>query len=184
MTGFGLGTGRADRHTNGAPGAVIRCHLDGESGVFGEVAPHRGLRLELGRRIGDRLPAEGLHTDRRVRAGQGALTAVDAQAGIPLGQFGGQRPLLQLGGVGRETTTGRHRRDGEQFALAGDQTLHRGQRGIVGGVDRDADRHGRPGDLTDLHLLQTGDGVVDGLDVGLHHRGASLGVGLGGAVLG
>ena len=93
-----------DRHRH--PGQVLRAPL--------LRAEARGRADELGRVV-------DLHPDRRVRADERALGAVDAELLVPDRQLVGEVPLLEVGGAEREGAVGRQRAHGQPVALAGEQ---------------------------------------------------------------
>ena len=101
VTHLGLRLRRAHVDADTAAGAVVRRHLDRHA-VAGDVLGAEVLGLERCRGAVERRRLEHLHPDRRVRADDGALAAVDADVGVPDRDLLGDGPLLVLGGARRE----------------------------------------------------------------------------------
>jgi len=169
---------RADVHAEVAAGAVLRGHLDGVLVVM-QVAGAEVEAGEAGRRVPQGIVRVGLRPDGRVRADEGALPALDAEVRLPRGHLQAQPALLPLGGRGRPGAVGGEGGDRQAVALPGEEDaghpLHE-----VGCLRRDRWRAGAaPARLGGhLHLVEMGEGGVDGGEVLLDDRPALPSVGL------
>ena len=97
-------------------------------------------RLERRRRVEQQGRVDRLDPQRRVRADERALVALDAQARVPDRDFVGDVALLEFRRADRKRAVGRHRRHRQRVAVA---------RAIIGIVtlrtkSGNADRRGRP----------------------------------------
>ena len=180
---LGLVPGRADVHAQSAAGAILGSDLDGVSqplplgeagcgGGEGSGSPFQGGRLV------------GLAPDRRVRADQDALAALNADARIPRGNLKGEVALLPLGGAGGISAVERQGAHGQRIAATGD---HRAEdvaheiRGVHrdGRLDVGLAGHG----LAHLDFVQVGERGVNGGQVHLDDLFAFLAVGLADGLL-
>ena len=178
MLGVALVLGGADFHAEVAARAVLGSHLQGVL-----------LALVLGTLVvdgleGPRGTSEGggvidLGPDGGVGADHHTLVALDADAGVPLGDLERNVALLPLGGADRPGAVDGEGTHGEQVALA----LHHHSadaldelRGLGG--HRGGPHAGGGGSGGDGHFVEVGQGLVHGVEVLLDDRITLLAVGL------
>ncbi|GBC79361.1 hypothetical protein HRbin09_00577 [bacterium HR09] len=170
--------GGANHHTQGAAGAVLRCHLDG-------VLPAFELRcfviggLEGCRCILEVLGWVDLGPDGRVGAHQRAFVALNTQRSIPHRDFQSNVALFPLGGAGRPCAVHRKGAHRQIVTLA----LHHycgNSLDKIGSLFRNHRRTGAGGGdpVRDLDLEEVGQGGVHGSKVLAHHLLAFFAVGL------
>ncbi len=167
MVGIFLALGRAIVDAGAAAGAIFRGDLQGvfHPFKFGQLAVRR---FKGGRSTLQQFAIISLHANGGVRADKGADAALDAERFVPDRDIHSDVALLVLRGCGREGAIGRHRRDRQCVAKAGNDAaghfLHKLRRGLGDGRGHYelAGRLGRNFDL--MNVLESG---VDG---GVVHR--------------
>ena len=117
--------GRADLDADPAAGAVVGRDLDRHRHAR-QVLRAPLLRAEARGRAGELGRVVDLHPDRRVRADERALGAVDAERLVPDRQLVGEVALLEVGRAEREGAVGGQRAHGQLVALARDQRADAG----------------------------------------------------------
>ena len=135
--------------------------------------------LESRRLLLQQLRVDDLSADGGVRAHQRAFVALDAEVRVPHRDLQRDVALLPLRSAGREGSVDRKSADRQLVAAAGDDLrghfVHELGR-FLGhdGRHLEAARHR----LRVVHLLEVGDGLIDRLEVLLHHLGTLALVGL------
>ena len=160
---------RAGLDADPAAGAVVRRDLDRHEHPR-QILRAPLLRLEAGGCACERGGLVDLHADRRVRADERALGAVDADRLVPDRELVGEVAPLEVRRAGREGAVDRERADGQEVAAAGDELADE-----VGGAVGEVDVAVLRGDgAVDVHLVQGVEGEVDGVEVALHDLFAAL----------
>ena len=174
---------RARLHAHTATGAVVGRDLDGEA-HSGHVAAAEGLRLHRVAQALQRRRLVDLHADRRVRADDRTLAAIDAQVRFPYRDLGRDGALLVPRGAGDEAAIGRQRAHRQEVALprqhASRDSLY--EVGGIGAHRRAAMRrrgHGR----ADRYTMQVLQRLVDRGHVARHHGLAACAVAVMNGVL-
>ena len=177
-----LALGGADIDAHAAAGAVVRRDLDGQA-VVRQVVRAELLALEAIGRGGHGGSREDLHANSPVGADDGALSAVDADAGVPHRDVLGDGAFLVLGRAGREGAVDGHRAHRQLVALAGDEGRGDAADELPGVVSGGPGHHHPGSGGAQRDVGEPFEGAVDGREVAGDDRLAALGVGLDHRVL-